>query len=1123
MKGEMKNTLRHSLLVILAACVFVTFAAPAAWAGAGTVTNPGFEDTWSNGWTHNSSLGGWTNSNATDHLVSGTYSGKKYNANDNARTGNFAQSVTGLDDDTPYEITVWMASEGATSQTCYLKVIGATTAQSTAVNATTTFSGFTQRSCTVKPSGGTIVIELWATKAATSPNASWWFDDVTIAPACTPPTPPGVPSIGNATSSTVDIANNASDSDTDYFAFRIGTQFVQASGALGSTRVFQQKATWGTKTVTGLGPNTGCTVEAKASAVSTGDCPSSYTASALLYTLAVAPAAPVVDGALGSSLNVNPALGTNPAATGLAITIGGGAYTLDTNWVGVDGSVGTVPVYQTDAAWGTRTVTGLAYETEYTFKVRARNGDLIETADSEGSTGTTTACQAVGIVTQPINAETCTGNTANFSVVTSGDLPTYQWQVDKGSGFADCVESTDGTNTTSATMTTSTTALNGYQYRCYLTNCGGTNTLTSDAAMLTVNPYPDLPVKADAADVSATSITWNWSAASGADSYKLWDAATGGAQIGGTIATNTYVESKLAPGTAYSRWVEAVNGCGPTARVALDAVATTSRPCPANAGFEGTYVSNLAPEWVAWGTTPSSQLQEGILNHTSDGSKSQGVAYSGASYEYGIYQQVNATNGSYYNLSVWSAGSASNGGARISVDTLGRTDGSGDVGKQFNPPAGSFTQRYVTPYNFMAQSNVITILCHAARFSAGSGGWIYFDDVQLSPGITGATINPGNPTVCAGTSATFGPVSATSSGAMTYQWQVSSNGGSSYSNVSGGTGADTSTYVTAAVTPAMNGYLYRCVVTGEGDCGASVWSNAGTLTVNAPVITTQPVGGAIFPGLSMTLTIEATGTGTLHYQWKKDGGSVGTDSPSFVASEAGSYVCEVTDDCAYPVPSNAAVVRVVTTTPTDAKAKSDTETIDLAGCVVTAAFGDAFYVQLDMTTGLRIESTALVSIGDLGWVTGTMGTNAAGERFLTPTAGPGKTGTGSMKPAGMITRAIGGGDSVVGYVLGGPGQMGVTGGQGTNNVSLLIRLTGKVTQVGTDYFYVNDGADLKDGTSTGEDENVGVRIRMALPTEMATGDMVAVTGICRLLKVDELPGSTLRSVVPLSADDVVKQ
>jgi hypothetical protein len=82
--------------------------------------------------------------------------------------------------------------------------------------------------------------------------------------------------------------------------------------------------------------------------------------------------------------------------------------------------------------------------------------------------------------------------------------------------------------------------------------------------------------------------------------------------------------------------------------------------------------------------------------------------------------------------------------------------------------------------------------------------------------------------------ATFS-VTATSpdSGALGYQWQV--NTGSSWENVSTGTGGTTNTYTTATLAITASGYQYRVNVTNtkNGAISTALTSNAVALTVNA--------------------------------------------------------------------------------------------------------------------------------------------------------------------------------------------------------------------------------------------------------------------------------------------------
>ncbi|MCX6258095.1 MAG: hypothetical protein NTW49_09420 [Bacteroidia bacterium] len=91
-------------------------------------------------------------------------------------------------------------------------------------------------------------------------------------------------------------------------------------------------------------------------------------------------------------------------------------------------------------------------------------------------------------------------------------------------------------------------------------------------------------------------------------------------------------------------------------------------------------------------------------------------------------------------------------------------------------------------------------------------------------------LDPSNTTVIAGTTAYFS-VSAT--GATSYQWQVSTNGGNSWSNV----GGNSATLSISLPTQAMSGFLYHCIV--GGACPPTpVTSGSASLTVLQMITTT---------------------------------------------------------------------------------------------------------------------------------------------------------------------------------------------------------------------------------------------------------------------------------------------
>lgn len=105
--------------------------------------------------------------------------------------------------------------------------------------------------------------------------------------------------------------------------------------------------------------------------------------------------------------------------------------------------------------------------------------------------------------------------------------------------------------------------------------------------------------------------------------------------------------------------------------------------------------------------------------------------------------------------------------------------------------------------------------------------------LEVSCDLITISAQPPNRSVTAPAATTL-PVTATSNdgGTLSYQWQVSSNGGTSYSNVSNGgvySGATTDT-LSISNSTGLNGNLYRVIVSSTGGAPA-LTSTAATLTV----------------------------------------------------------------------------------------------------------------------------------------------------------------------------------------------------------------------------------------------------------------------------------------------------
>ena len=177
---------------------------------------------------------------------------------------------------------------------------------------------------------------------------------------------------------------------------------------------------------------------------------------------------------------------------------------------------------------------------------------------------------------------------------------------------------------------------------------------------------------------------------------------------------------------------------------------------------------------------------------------------------------------------------------------------------------------------------------------------------------------PQNASVCVGGSNTFS-VTATGTG-IGYQWQLSTDGGTTYNNIGGAT---SSSYTVSAATIGMNGNRYSCVVTGT--CAPAATSSAAILTVISPVaITTQPANVETCSGGNATFTVAGSSTQTVIYQWQisTDNGATWTNvtganaathtvANTSVIMNGNRYRCLLSSaTCSAPTTSNAVILTV---------------------------------------------------------------------------------------------------------------------------------------------------------------------------------------------------------------------
>ncbi len=453
------------------------------------------------------------------------------------------------------------------------------------------------------------------------------------------------------------------------------------------------------------------------------------------------------------------------------------------------------------------------------------------------------------ISAQPADAVICAGANASFSVTSPASGLSYQWQVstDGGTSYTNIT----GATAASYTVNAATASQNGYRYKVVVSaQCGST---TSNAAILTVNASPAIGTQPSNATVCAgSSNTFSVTATGGGLSYQ-WQVSTDGGvsftNITGAIAS-TYDLTGITIGQNNNQYQVVVTGS-----------------CP------GTATS--VPAILAVGNAPSitAQPTDVITCDGASASFSATASGSGLSYQW----QVST-------------------GFALFADIPGATSAT----YAFTATTALSTNRY----------RVIITSATCATPSTS-------DVAQLTVNALPAIVDqPASATLCAGSDVTF--TAAASGTNITYQWQVSTDGGVSFSNISG---ANSASYTITGTTASQFGYQYHVVV--SGTCTPSVTSSAATLNVISPAtVTAQPASSAVCFGGNTSFTVAGSGSGVI-YQWQvsTDGGTTfanisGANSATYALSGVTSgngnlyHALLSNSTCTTPAVSSAALLTV---------------------------------------------------------------------------------------------------------------------------------------------------------------------------------------------------------------------
>lgn len=510
------------------------------------------------------------------------------------------------------------------------------------------------------------------------------------------------------------------------------------------------------------------------------------------------------------------------------------------------------------------------------------------TAGAAVQTATVTFVVSAGagptINTQPISQTVCEG--ANVTFTAAANSGTYQWQSNPGGfGWVDIT----GATSASYTINAVTAAANGSTYRCVVTGqCGNS---ISDVATLTVNTAPAITGQpANATACAGTSATFT-ATATGTNITYQWQSGPAGAGCAGPWtdipgATGaSYTVNSITVGNDNTGYHVVISGACPspiTSNCAVltvgNAAAITSQPANTTV-CEGT---NAVFTVTGSGSISSYQWQvntgSGFVDIAGETNatltlNAVTVAMSGNQYRVNVFSctavpitsdAATLTVNSLVTIGTQPAPATLCAGGNTSFTVAASGTGvtyqwqyASACGGTFSNLAGetaaTLTLSNVTLANAGAYQAVVTGTCNTVTSSCVT--------LTVNSPVTIST-QPANVEICLPLNTASFSVAAAGTG-LTYQWQVSTNGGANWSDITGETG---STLNLTGITAAFNGNQYRVVL--NGTCTSNLNSSAATLTVNSPVdITTHPADVSSCEGSSVSFNVVATGS-TITYQWQ---------------------------------------------------------------------------------------------------------------------------------------------------------------------------------------------------------------------------------------------------------------
>ncbi|MCQ2457630.1 MAG: leucine-rich repeat protein [Clostridia bacterium] len=489
------------------------------------------------------------------------------------------------------------------------------------------------------------------------------------------------------------------------------------------------------------------------------------------------------------------------------------------------------------------------------------------------------------IKSQPQSIKAVPGTKTKFSVETTGDGLTYQWQYKKPGATW---QNTSATGNTTATLTVPvTTDRDGYQYRCVVMNqkkkelISDSATLTVVSAMITEQPTGQTVGCGGKANFTVTvlgdDVKYQWQCKIPGTDWKNSPAT------GSTTATLSIPATLDRSGYQYRCVITGNDGKQITSKaVTLKVINITITKQPVSqkvsngASIKFTVTAKgdgLQYQWqykktdTAWKNSPATGNTTATVTITAsmdkDGYQYRCVLTNSAG------EKINSAAATLdvMDLSITKQPASQTVRKGTTVEFTVTAKGTELTYQwQYMQPEGAWKNSPATGSNTASLSVSATADRNGYKYRCvvrnKDGDELISNVATLTVSSLAITTQPVSKSVSNGTNVEF-TVVAKGDG-VKYQWQYRISKSDAWQN-SPATGNKTATLSISGTTN-RNGYQYRCVV--KDQYGITINSNAATLTVGPALsIKTQPVSKTADNGTNATFTVVANGAG-LTYQWQ---------------------------------------------------------------------------------------------------------------------------------------------------------------------------------------------------------------------------------------------------------------